>query len=206
MPQTIVTASGKARFQPGSSNCFFTSFDNDDNFPRDTEHFRDDRRGVGDMMQDAEFADSIEAPLGERQRVAGRLEKGNAWRDSRGDTLLDKRGDGLYAADKRAGESHSELAQATSIRRTHIQEALDLQRTRRRETTSCRHAGSSAPSCLCMLSSSLPIKPENISPFTLPTTINIPYLVIRQFKVALGGVRLSVVRLHTKKFTFPGVT
>ena len=55
-------------------------------------------------MRDAEFADSIEARLGERQRVAGSLEKGNAWSDSRGDTLLDKRGDGFYAANERAGE------------------------------------------------------------------------------------------------------
>lgn len=43
--------------------------------------------------------------------------------------MLDKGGDGLYAADKRAGKSGSELAQAATIGRTYIQEALDLQRT-----------------------------------------------------------------------------
>lgn len=103
------------------------AIDDDDNFPCDTQHLRYDRRRIWKMMQGAEFADGIEAPIGKRQRVTGSLEKGNGWSDSRGDTLLDKGGDGLYAAGKRARESGSELAQASSIGRTYIQETLDLQ-------------------------------------------------------------------------------
>lgn len=99
----------------------------DDGSAGDTKHLGEDKGGIGDVMESADFANRIEARIGEGEGVAGSLKEGNRASDAIGETLSEKSGNGFDTTDKSARQSGGDVRQTTAGGGTDVEKAMDLE-------------------------------------------------------------------------------